>query len=317
MLVKNTFLAFWEEEDEQLLSTPQRRSSSIPPTAKLSFDETPVLSPKSPPICSAGSLSGMSTTSGSTTTSPRDSVGDRDGLSPTLIRLLDRPFAGSTTVMVQNIPNQFTQRLLLRVWREMGFGRCLDLLYLPMDFRKKCNLGYAFVNFCTTDQVEAFRLLIDGTKLPHFKSSKLIVTAEARVQGFAANFDSFRNSLVMARNVAPEYQPMIFDPTTGAEVPFPAPVGQLRSAKIRKGAEERVTWEGLRKRLVACVREVEEPGRASMVIQAVVATCEGQVPALEEVVAKAEQSTEELRAVIRLAEEKRTASLHHWKPCLA
>lgn len=51
-----------------------------------------------------------------------------------------------TTVMVKNIPNKYTQRNLLDLIDGNYAGK-YDFFYLPIDFKNKCNLGYAFINF--------------------------------------------------------------------------------------------------------------------------------------------------------------------------
>jgi hypothetical protein len=51
-----------------------------------------------------------------------------------------------TTVMVKNIPNKYTQRNLLDLI-DGNYAGTYDFFYLPIDFKNKCNLGYAFINF--------------------------------------------------------------------------------------------------------------------------------------------------------------------------
>ena len=51
-----------------------------------------------------------------------------------------------TTVMIKNIPNKYSQRNLLELI-DVGYGGAYDFFYLPIDFKNKCNLGYAFINF--------------------------------------------------------------------------------------------------------------------------------------------------------------------------
>lgn len=51
-----------------------------------------------------------------------------------------------TTVMVKNIPNKYTIQLLKDLI-DKNHANSYDFLYLPIDFKNKCNMGYAFINF--------------------------------------------------------------------------------------------------------------------------------------------------------------------------
>lgn len=61
--------------------------------------------------------------------------------------LKDLPYPhDKTTIMLRNIPNKYTQAMLLEAVNS-GFKGLYDFLYLPIDFKNKCNVGYAFINF--------------------------------------------------------------------------------------------------------------------------------------------------------------------------
>ena len=51
-----------------------------------------------------------------------------------------------TTVMLRNVPNKYSKAALLKLIDRNHAG-AYDFFYLPIDFRNKCNLGYAFINF--------------------------------------------------------------------------------------------------------------------------------------------------------------------------
>ena len=112
-----------------------------------------------------------------------------------------------TTVMLRNIPNKFSQQKLMDYINGEGFDGRFDFFYLPIDFRNKCNVGYAFINFDNHETLLEFKNRFDGFKLPGYNSQKVCVVTYARVQGLEANLVHYKNSPV-AEVTVPEYRPV-------------------------------------------------------------------------------------------------------------
>jgi hypothetical protein len=139
-----------------------------------------------------------------------------------------------TTVMFRNIPNKYTREMLVKQLEENLKGE-FDFVYLPIDFKNQCNVGYAFINFRTIEACQSFMDSFNGMEvckcLPGLNSRKITEVTPARVQGFEENVQRLRNSPVMRELThRPEWMPLIFD-ENGDELPFPQPERPLDPIK--------------------------------------------------------------------------------------
>ncbi|XP_039001432.1 protein MEI2-like 1 [Hibiscus syriacus] len=137
---------------------------------------------------------------------------------------IDRIICGDdsrTTLMIKNIPNKYTSKMLLAAIDEHCRGT-YDFIYLPIDFKNKCNVGYAFVNMIDPQQIIPFHKAFDGKKWEKFNSEKVATLAYARIQGKAALIAHFQNSSLM--NEDKRCRPILFHtdgPNAGDQEPFP------------------------------------------------------------------------------------------------
>uniref|UniRef100_A0A7S4QJD8 RRM domain-containing protein n=1 Tax=Alexandrium monilatum TaxID=311494 RepID=A0A7S4QJD8_9DINO len=141
-----------------------------------------------------------------------------------------------TTVMLRNIPNKYTREMLVKQL-SVDFNGQFDFMYLPIDFKNKCNVGYGFINFRTVEACDRFVRDFHGVDvrkcLPGLNSKKVVEVTPARVQGLAENVRRLRNSPVMSQLMDhPEWMPLLFN-DSGEEEPFPSPEQPLPPVKPR------------------------------------------------------------------------------------
>ncbi|KAI3709758.1 hypothetical protein L2E82_39524 [Cichorium intybus] len=126
----------------------------------------------------------------------------------------------STSVMIRNIPNNYTRELLVK-WldghckeenekEENSIRSAFDFVYLPVDFKHRLNAGYAFVNFTCPDAAWRFYKSIKGKPWELFESKKIADVARAKIQGKDALVRNFER--MQLRSPSSEYLPVWFDP---------------------------------------------------------------------------------------------------------
>lgn len=84
-----------------------------------------------------------------------------------------------------------------------------DFLYLPIDFKNKCNVGYAFINMSSPSHIISFYQAFNGKKWERFNSEKVSSLAYGRIQGKAALVSHFQNSSLM--NEDKRCRPIVFN----------------------------------------------------------------------------------------------------------
>jgi len=125
-----------------------------------------------------------------------------------------------TTVMLRNIPNKYTTKMLLNVL-DRRFAKQYDYVYLPVDFVNHCNVGYAFINLRSPEIRIRFYRHFHAQKvkdvLPGFNSKKVLKQVcevnRAKVQGSRENIRRIKQmSMLMQRlKEHPDWVPLTFD----------------------------------------------------------------------------------------------------------
>ncbi|KAI6121513.1 RNA recognition motif 2-domain-containing protein [Pisolithus sp. B1] len=158
-----------------------------------------------------------------------------------------------TTVMIKNIPNKMTDKELLEFINNVC-PRRIDFLYLRMDFKNGCNVGYAFVNFIGVQDLLMFAKAKLNEKWNMYSSEKILQMSYANYQGKEALVEKFKNSCIMDERE--EWRPKIFysepGPNQGLPEEFPKPThirrkerssfnrGALFLSSQHQGAERRL-----------------------------------------------------------------------------
>eukprot|EP00747_Dinoflagellata_sp_TGD_P186789 gnl/TRDRNA2_/TRDRNA2_44078_c0_seq1.p1 gnl/TRDRNA2_/TRDRNA2_44078_c0~~gnl/TRDRNA2_/TRDRNA2_44078_c0_seq1.p1 ORF type:complete len:294 (-),score=74.40 gnl/TRDRNA2_/TRDRNA2_44078_c0_seq1:82-924(-) len=89
--------------------------------------------------------------------------------------------------MMRNLPNKYTQQMLLQDINRAGFLGTFDFLYLPIDPDTNANRGYAFINFAKPSDARKFKAHFEGKHMSRFDSNKCVSVTPATLQGFEAN----------------------------------------------------------------------------------------------------------------------------------
>eukprot|EP00747_Dinoflagellata_sp_TGD_P018937 gnl/TRDRNA2_/TRDRNA2_126830_c0_seq2.p1 gnl/TRDRNA2_/TRDRNA2_126830_c0~~gnl/TRDRNA2_/TRDRNA2_126830_c0_seq2.p1 ORF type:complete len:335 (+),score=46.56 gnl/TRDRNA2_/TRDRNA2_126830_c0_seq2:122-1126(+) len=109
------------------------------------------------------------------------------------------------TVMVRNLPRQYTQWMLLEDLNARGFDGVVDFIYVPFDLRKRANVGYSFINFAGPSFASSFKHEFEGMTLGTAQGKPLHIHP-ASVQGYDALREHFNQSTTGAKN-DPQYAP--------------------------------------------------------------------------------------------------------------
>jgi len=138
-----------------------------------------------------------------------------------------------TTVMLRNLPNDYTRDMLLELMDEHGFLGRYDFVYLPMDFKRWAGLGYAFANMVSHEAaMEMIERLNGFTNWKKMSAKVCEVTWGDQGQGLEAHIDRYRNSPVMHAEMPDEAKPVLYQ--DGVRIEFPPPTKKLRPPRVKR-----------------------------------------------------------------------------------
>jgi len=144
-----------------------------------------------------------------------------------------------TTVAIRKIPLHFTRDQLLQHLDAEGFAGRFDFLYLPIDFARCKNFGYAFVNLTSPEHARRVIAALDGVSWRQPGEGQAVVSWSL-AQGLGPHIERYRNSPVMHESMPDECKPIVLE--GGLRVDFPPPtraVQRLRRLRSRCGSRGR------------------------------------------------------------------------------
>jgi len=137
----------------------------------------------------------------------------------------------ATTLMLRNIPNKYTQNLLMKEIDASGFTGTYDFFYLPMDVHNRSNVGYAFINFADPADAKRFYQVFDEHRFQQIQSRKVSSVSYGHVQGLLANLKHFENRAV-THSQNDQYRPVVL--RGGNRVDFEVAVAEASKRLVCK-----------------------------------------------------------------------------------
>jgi len=130
-----------------------------------------------------------------------------------------------TCRMVRNLPNDYTRQDVVDLLDSESIQ--YDFIYVPIDWAKGANLGYAFVNLAFHDEALRIEQCLSGFSDWKVSSEKKceIVWGKPEQQLLSRIVERFRNSPVMHPDVPEQFKPLLF--SNGRRIPFPEPTRKL------------------------------------------------------------------------------------------
>jgi len=227
IIVQRTFLEVVNEDSSKTMEAAERRALSAPvvPTRD---DELHSGEQEEAPLRTRRMSDAPSSTDGSH---------DRAQQSKEAVTPADQD--PKTTVVIRKIPSHWTRDQLTQHLNACGFAGQYDFLYLPIDFAKGRNFGYAFVNLVSMESAERIVAELDGLSWSEPGEGHAVVNWSL-TQGLDLHIERYRNSPVMHDMMQDECKPIVLQ--GGVRVDFPQPtrkVQRLRRLRTRCGSRGR------------------------------------------------------------------------------
>jgi len=137
-----------------------------------------------------------------------------------------------TTLMIRNLPSQYTRGDFVSLLIAQGFAGRFDFVYFPIDFETHAAMGYAFVNLVSPEDANRLWERLDGFSTWSRPCKKICrISWSQPLQGLRTHVARYRNSPLMHELVPDSYRPLLF--AEGERVSFPPPTKKIKAP--RKG----------------------------------------------------------------------------------
>jgi hypothetical protein len=161
-----------------------------------------------------------------------------------------------TTVMLRNLPRDFSRDSLLKLLDDQGFACKYNFAYMPIDFVRQAGLGYAFVNLTTPEVVREFWSAFNGFSAWPVDCDKVChVNWSSPHQGYDEHVQRYRNSPMMHKDVPDACRPVLLE--NGVRVDFPPPTKALKPPRLRAAGKQQAFWGQEQQELEAAEAQTE------------------------------------------------------------
>eukprot|EP00931_Biecheleriopsis_adriatica_P008164 TRINITY_DN10938_c0_g1_i1.p1 TRINITY_DN10938_c0_g1~~TRINITY_DN10938_c0_g1_i1.p1 ORF type:complete len:309 (-),score=63.15 TRINITY_DN10938_c0_g1_i1:238-1164(-) len=139
---------------------------------------------------------------------------------------------GRTTVMLRNVPADYSRAMLMELLDVEGFTGTYDFLYLPIQFASNKGFGYAFINFVDSAVTVSFWAHFQGFSRWGVDTDRVAeVTWSWKHQGLTQHIERYRNSPVMHDSMPDVCKPIVL--CNGVRVTFPRPTKRIQQPRMR------------------------------------------------------------------------------------
>jgi len=136
-----------------------------------------------------------------------------------------------TTVLLKNIPEEYTREMLVDTLNSEGFAGLFDFVYAPINFGSRTSFGYAFINLLTPEDADQFFTTFESFDKWTVESARRAEVDWSDRQGLESLVDRYRNSPLMHAKVPDEAKPIVLK--NGIREAFPAPTQTLKPLRVR------------------------------------------------------------------------------------